>query len=342
MARLFEKIIIGNLELKNRIVMSPMCMYRAGKEGKVTDFHKVHYATRAMGRAGLIILEATAITPVGRISESDLGIWSDDQIKGLNELVDLIHQFDSKAGIQLAHAGRKSRVTGSEPVAPSPLPFGDLKKPKEMDVNDIKIAKNAFLDGAKRAKSAGFDVIEIHAAHGFLINEFLSPITNKRNDRYGGAPDKRMVFLGEIIETVKMAVDLPVFVRISATDYVENGININDSIEIARELKRLGISLIDVSSGGISPDINILQIQKSGFNVEFSERIKAEIGIFTSAVGMITDPFQAESILQGKRADLIFLGRELLRNPYFAVDAQIRLGVQDIDIDPVYKRAYPV
>ncbi len=342
MAKLFEPFKIGNLEIKNRIVMSPMCMFRATNKGKVADFHKVHYAARAIDRTGLIMLEATAVSTEGRITDSDLGIWSDEQIEGLKDIVKLIHQFGSSAGILLAHAGRKSRVSDNIPIAPSPIIFGDLRKPKEMNQEDIYHIQNDFADAAIRAKTAGFDVIEIHGAHGFLINEFLSPITNKRNDRFGGSLENRMSFLIEIIDNIKSSVDIPLFVRISATDWIEDGFDIDNSIRLSKELKKSGVALVDVSSGGITPDVNIFEIKKPGYNIEFSERIKKEANIATSAVGKITDALQAESILTENKADLIFMGRELLRNPYFSVDAQIKLGIKEIDIDHVYKRAYSI
>ncbi len=342
MAKLFESFTIGNVELKNRIVMAPMCMYRATNDGFLTDFHRIHYPTRAIGRVGLIILEATAVTPEGRITDSDLGIWIDEHVEGLREIVRLVHQYGSKVGIQLAHAGRKSSVPDIIPIAPSPIAFGDLKEPKQMDDSDISRITDAFEAGAARAVDAGFDLIEIHSAHGFLLNEFLSPITNKRSDAYGGDLGQRVGLLKEVVEAVKKAVDMPLLVRLSATDWVEGGITVDDTVRIARELKNEGISLIDVSSGGISPDVNIFKIQEAGFNGEFSEKIRREAGIATAVAGLITDAHQAEEILRDNKADLISLGRELLRNPNFPVDAQIKLGVQDIDIDPIYKRAYPV
>ncbi|MGY4112420.1 NADPH2 dehydrogenase [Aeribacillus sp. SP014] len=257
---LFSPFTIKDVTLKNRIVMSPMCMYSAtNKKGFLEDFHFTHYISRAVGQVGLIILEATAVAPEGRISELDLGIWEDDHIIKLAELVQQIKSYGAKTGIQLAHAGRKSNVSG-DIFAPSSIPFDqNSRTPKELTKEQIKETVEKFQLGAKRAKDAGFDIIEIHAAHGYLINEFLSPLSNKRNDEYGGSLENRYLFLKEVIQAVRKVWEGPLFVRVSASDYVEGGSTINDYVQIAKWLKEDGVDLIDVSSGGLVPaNIDVL------------------------------------------------------------------------------------
>ncbi|KAB7708841.1 NADPH dehydrogenase NamA [Bacillus aerolatus] len=323
--KLFQNYTIKDLTLKNRIVMSPMCMYSAEQDGKVTDWHLVHYPARAVGQVGLIIVEATAVTPEGRISENDLGIWSDDHTEGFKKLVPLVKAHGAKIGIQLAHAGRKSEVSG-EIVAPTALAFDEtMKKPKEMTKEDIDRTVKAFADGARRAKEAGFDLIELHGAHGYLINEFLSPLTNHREDEYGGSEENRLRFLTEVIEAVKNVWDGPLFVRVSANDYHENGLTADDYSEIAKHLKEMGVDLIDVSSGAVVPaKINVFP----GYQVKLAETIKHGANIPVGTVGMITSAMQAEEILQNDRADLIFIGRELLRDPYWPRQAAKELRTE--------------
>ncbi|OCA92682.1 NADPH dehydrogenase NamA [Pseudobacillus wudalianchiensis] len=323
--KLFEPYTIKDVTLKNRIVMSPMCMYSAEEDGKVNDWHLVHYPGRAVGQVGLIIVEATAVTPEGRISENDLGIWSDDHTAGFKKLVSLVKAHDAKIGIQLAHAGRKSEVRG-EILAPTALAFDEtMKTPKEMTKAEIKQTIEAFAEGARRAKEAGFDVIELHGAHGYLINEFLSPLTNHREDEYGGSTENRLRFLQQIIQAVRSIWNGPLFVRVSANDYNENGLNADDYSEIAKQLKELGVDLIDVSSGAVVPaKISVFP----GYQVKFAETIKHGANIPVGAVGMITSPSQAEEILRNERADLIFLGRELLRDPYWPRRAAIELKTE--------------
>ncbi|WP_203361998.1 NADPH dehydrogenase NamA [Bacillus sp. REN10] len=335
-AKLLESYKIKNVTLNNRIVMSPMCMYSAENDGKVTDWHLIHYPARAVGQVGLIMIEATAVTPEGRISERDLGIWSDDHIEGLSKLVSMIKMHGAKTAIQLAHAGRKSTVNG-DILAPSSLPFDEsMRVPKEMTSEEIVETIDAFAKGAKRAKQAGFDIIEIHGAHGYLINEFLSPLTNKRDDAYGGSAESRFRFLKEIIEAVQQEWDGPLFVRISATDYHEHGLNVNDYIEFAKLMKELGVDLIDVSSGAVVPaQINIFP----GYQVKLAETIKHRAHVPVGAVGMITSGLQAEEILQNDRADLIFIGRELLRDPYWPRTAAKQLHAE-INAPVQYKRGW--
>lgn len=321
MSSIFQTFTQKNVTLPNRIVMSPMCMYSAGEDGKVTDFHRVHYGTRSLGKVGLIMIEATAVESRGRISSRDLGLWNDGQKEGLKEIVNFAHSQGVKTAIQLAHAGRKAEV--DEPIiAPSAIAFDDKSKtPNEMTTEDIKTVVQAFADAARRAKEIGFDIVEIHAAHGYLINEFLSPLSNQRTDEYGGDLDGRSRFLKEVIQAVQetWGTDRPLYVRISAVDHHPDGIQIEDSIALARKLKEWGVDLIDVSSGGtlpVAPD----KIHP-GYQVPYAEAIKKEAGIATGAVGLVTTPEQAEDILGNERADLVFLGRELLRNPFWVLDA---------------------
>ncbi|MEK4178609.1 NADPH dehydrogenase NamA [Aeribacillus sp. FSL K6-1121] len=336
---LFSPFTIKDVTLKNRIVMSPMCMYSAAnKKGFLEDFHFTHYISRAVGQVGLIILEATAVSPEGRISELDLGIWEDDHIIKLAELVQQIKSYGAKTGIQLAHAGRKSNVSG-DIFAPSSIPFDqNSRTPKELTKEQIKETVEKFQLGAKRAKDAGFDIIEIHAAHGYLINEFLSPLSNKRNDEYGGSLKNRYRFLKEVIQAVRKVWEGPLFVRVSASDYVEGGSTINDYVQIAKWLKEDGVDLIDVSSGGLVPaNIDVYP----GYQVPFSEKIRQEANIKTGAVGLITSPLQAEEILKNNRADLIFVARELLRNPYWPYHAANELNAK-IESPIQYERGWRV
>ncbi|MFT4415679.1 NADPH dehydrogenase NamA [Fredinandcohnia humi] len=334
---LFSPYTIKNVTLKNRIVMSPMCMYSShNQDGKVEYWHYTHYVSRAVGQVGLIMIEATAVTPQGRITPQDLGIWSDNHIPGLKKLVDMMKAYGSKTAIQLAHAGRKATVEG-EIVAPSAISFSEsYKTPKELSISEIKGTIQAFKEGAIRAKEAGFDIIEIHGAHGYLINEFLSPLSNKREDEYGGSVENRYRFLGEVIEAIKEVWDGPLFVRVSAHDHTAGGLTPSDYVEFAARMKQQGVDLIDVSSGALVPaKINVYP----GYQVGYSEKIRNEAQIATGAVGLITKGVQAEEILQNKRADLIFIARELLRDPYWPRTAAKELGVS-IDGPKQYERGW--
>ena len=337
MAKLFEAFSIGNTRFKNRIVMAPMCMYQSdGEDGHVTDWHRVHYPTRAVGQVGLIIIEATAVQPQGRISMRDLGIWQDGHVDGLAEIVRLMKQHGAKTGIQLAHAGRKAAL--EVPIqAPSAIAFNDkYQTPVEMSVEDIRETVEAFRAAAKRTKQAGFDVIELHAAHGYLINQFLSPLSNKRSDEYGGSAENRYRILREVIDAVNEVWDGPLFVRISAHDYTKGGMTPDQYVEMAKWMKQQGVDLIDVSSGALVPaKIPVYP----GYQVPFAETIKHETPIPTGAVGLITNALHAEEILQNGRADMIFLARELLRNPYWAYSAAKELG-EEIDTPVAYERGW--
>ncbi len=336
-AKLFTPYEVKNVKLKNRIVMSPMCMYSCEKEdGIVTDWHLAHYTSRAVGQVGLIMIEATAVTPEGRISSRDLGIWNDEHVEGLQRLVNQVKANGSKTAIQLAHAGRKATVDGTI-YAPSAIAFDDESKtPAEMTKEDIERTIAAFKEGAQRSKQAGFDIIEIHGAHGYLVHQFLSPLSNKRTDEYGGSAENRYRFLKEIIDNVQEVWDGPLFVRVSATDYTEGGLTVNDHVTFAAWMKEQGVDLIDVSSGAlVHAKINVYP----GYQVPFAEQIKKEAAIDTGAVGLITSGLQAEEILQSKRADLIFVARELLRDPYWPRTAATELNT-NIEAPVQYERGW--
>ena len=306
---------VRNSELKNRIVMPPMCMYQA-ENGFVQPFHLTHYATRAIGNVGMIIVEATAVSPEGRITDNDLGIWDDQFIPGLKQLTDEIHRYGSFAVIQLAHAGRKSQSSANPHIAPSALSFSDqYETPVQMEEDEIKELKDNFVKAAKRAIEAGFDGIEIHGAHGYLIHEFLSPLSNHRLDQYGGSLDNRARLLREVITEVKKSIPNEILfqVRVSASDYDPEGINVHDVIEALRPVKE-HLDFVHVSSGG-----NVIRpIElKPAYQVSFSKQIKDTLNIPTIAVGLIYESKLIEEVLEKGEADLIALGRELLRNPYF-------------------------
>ncbi|MBU8916338.1 NADPH dehydrogenase NamA [Bacillus sp. FJAT-29953] len=336
-AKLFSPYTVKGITFKNRIVMAPMCMYSSHNEdGHLQNWHRTHYTSRAVGQVGLIIVEATAVSPEGRISPQDLGIWSDEHIAGFQELAGLVKEHGAKIGIQLAHAGRKAVLEG-EILAPSAIAFNEKSKtPKEMTKDDITATVEAFKKGAERIKKAGFDVIEIHGAHGYLINEFLSPLSNNRTDEYGGSAENRYRFLREVIDAVKSVWDGPLFVRVSANDYHEDGLTPEDYITFAQWMKEQDIDLIDVSSGAVVPArINVYP----GYQVKYSETIKNGADIQTGAVGLITSPLHAEEILQNERADLIFLARVLLRDPYWPRKAAKELGVS-IEGPKQYERGW--
>lgn len=334
---LFSPYTVKGVTLKNRIVMSPMCMYSSHNEdGHVQDWHMTHYVSRAVGQVGLIMVEATAVQPQGRISPQDLGIWNDEHIQGFQELNRQIKVHGSKTAIQLAHAGRKAMVEG-DIYAPSALAFNEkMKTPVEMSTEDIKETIAAFVEGAKRSKEAGFDIIELHGAHGYLINEFLSPLTNKRKDEYGGSTENRYQFLRDIIDGVNEVWDGPLFVRVSANDYHPEGLTAEDYVTYAKWMKEQGVDLVDVSSGAVVPAaIDVYP----GYQVGFAETIKSGADIDTGAVGLITSGLQAEEILRNNRADLIFVARELLRDPYWPRTAAKQLGVE-IESPKQYDRSW--
>lgn len=335
MSILFSKFNLKNLEFKNRIVMPPMCMYSATTTGQATDFHIHHYSARAAGGVGAIILEATAIEPRGRISENDLGIWSDEHLANLKEIVEAGKLYQTVMGIQLAHAGRKNQ-TRDEIIAPSPISFPNMKTPIEMTVADINQTILLFQESAKRALQAGFDFIEIHAAHGYLINEFLSPLTNHRQDIYGGTIENRSRILKEIIQAIRIVwpKEKVLGIRISADEYDPEGNQLEDVIEILK-LVVDDLDFIDVSSGGVvNTNINIYP----GYQLDYAKKIKEVFQIPVIAGGLITDYQLSEYALNNHQVDFIYLGRQLLRNPYFALQEAKKQGI-DIDWPKQYQRA---
>lgn len=348
---LFSPLQIKGVTLKNRIVMSPMCQYSA-TDGFVDDWHFVHLGSRAVGGAGLIITEAMAVSPEGRISAGDLGLWKDEHIAPIRRITDFIHKQGSVAGVQLAHAGYKASSAvpweggkyvsteegGWQPVSPNATLLSDQKTySKELTKADIEQIVEDFRQAAKRAIEAGFKVIEIHAAHGYLLNEFLSPVANKRTDEFGGSFENRSRALLLVIDAVKEVISAKIllFVRISATDWRADGWKIEDSIRLSAILKEKGIDLIDCSTGGfVAPkEIPIAP----NYQVPFAEEIKAKVGIKTGAVGLITSAEQANKIISSGKADLVFLARELLRNPYFPQNAAHELGY-NIELPKQYLR----
>jgi 2,4-dienoyl-CoA reductase-like NADH-dependent reductase (Old Yellow Enzyme family) len=352
MTLLFQPLTIRDIQLKNRIAVSPMCEY-SSTDGFANDWHLVHLGSRAVGGAALIIVEATAVTPEGRISPGDLGIWKDEHISFLQRITTFIESQGSVPAIQLAHAGRKAShhvpwkgnksLTAEEgawqTLAPSTVPHtAGEPLPEAMTTEDIEQLKNDFSSATKRALEAGFKVIELHAAHGYLFNEFLSPLSNFRTDEYGGSFENRIRLLLEIAtETRKiMGEALPLFVRISATDWVAGGWMGEDSVQLSNRLKEVGVDLIDCSSGGNSPDQKIPVAPM--YQVSFAEKIKKETSLLTAAVGLITTAAEAENILSNGQADLIILARQFLRDPYFPLHAAKELGV-DIPWPKQYDRA---
>lgn len=326
---LYTPVKFRNVELKNRWVMSPMCMY-SSENGLPNDFHFVHYGSRAQGGTGLIVVEATGVEPKGRITNHCMGIWNDEQAEKLQKIVEFIHHnSETKVGIQLAHAGRKGSTwnnvqipleKGWETVAPSPIPYHPSERiPHVLTVQEIEEIVQNFKKAAKRAVKAGFDVIEIHAAHGYLVHQFLSPLSNIRTDEYGGSFENRIRFLIEIVDAVneELNENVALFVRISGTEYAENGWEINDSVELAGILKNHAVDLVDVSSGGNIHGVKIPLFD--GYQVPLSSQVRNEAEIKTAAVGLIKKIAHAEEILQKRDADLIFIAREILRNPYIAV-----------------------
>jgi 2,4-dienoyl-CoA reductase-like NADH-dependent reductase (Old Yellow Enzyme family) len=341
MSKLFSPLKIRDIELKNRIAVSPMCQY-SSEDGVQTDWHLVHLGSRAVGGAALVIAEATAVSPEGRISPDDAGIWEEKHVTANTRITSFIKSQNAVPGIQLAHAGRKASTYspwkgsgkvnenegGWQTIAPSAIPFADnYPMPKEMSKDDIKMVIEQFRKAAERSVKAGFKVIEIHMAHGYLIHEFLSPKSNQRKDEYGGKLENRCRMSIEVARAIRGVIPegMPLFVRISATDWVDDGWNIEQSVQLCKWLKETGVDLIDCSSGG---NINKVSIPAGpGYQIPFSEKIKKEAGILTSGVGLITSPEQAEQIIKNGQADMVELARQMLRDPYWPLHAAKQLNV---------------
>lgn len=353
---LFDQLTIKSITLRNRIGVSPMCQY-SSDDGTATDWHLVHLGSRAIGGAGLVIAEATAVSPEGRITHGDAGLWAEKHIEPLARINRFIKQHGAIAGIQLAHAGRKASAArpweggahlpdnagGWQTVGPSAVAFGaDLPRvPHELSIAEIEKIQNDFVAATKRALTAGYEWLEIHAAHGYLCHEFLSPLSNRRTDRYGGSFENRIRFLLETTRAIRAVwpENLPLTARLSCTDWVPEGWDIEQSVELARRLKAEGIDLIDCSTGGIVPDVKIPV--SPCYQVPFAERIRRDAGIATAAVGFITQPEEADSIIREEKADVVLLAREFLRDAYWPAHAARILGARDKIPAPVqYARAW--
>lgn len=354
MPHLFEPLQLRGLTLRNRIVVSPMCQY-SSNEGFVNDWHFVHLASRAVGGAGLVFTEATAITPDGRISPDDLGIWDDVHAAPFERIARFVKGEGAVFGIQLAHAGRKGSTKrpwdgvgvvgveegGWQPIGPTSTPFSPAYPvPREMTKADIADVVAAFRRAAFRARRVGFDVVEVHAAHGYLIHEFLSPLSNSRTDEYGGSFENRIRLCLEVVTAVREVwpEDLPCFVRISATDWTDAGWDVEQSVELARRLVGMGVDLIDCSTGGNVPNATIPLAP--GYQVPFAERIRRDAAIATGAVGLITQSGEADAIIRGGQADVVVLAREMLRDPYWPLRAARELG-HEVSWPSQYLRAAP-
>src|SRR5580765_5770667 len=354
MSHLFDPLPIRSLTLANRIVVSPMCQY-SSVDGFSNDWHVVNLGSRAVGGAALVMTEASAVTPEGRISPQDLGIYDDGHVPGLARIVRFIHSQKALAGIQLAHAGRKGSTRrpweapgtvtpengGWQPIGPTGEPFADnYPVPRPLPVEDIPAILDAYRAAARRALAAGFDVVEIHAAHGYLVHEFYSPLVNTRTDAYGGTFDNRVRLCLEVVEAVRAVWPerLPLFVRISATDWKAGGWDLEQAVELARRLRAHGVDLVDCSSAGAVHDQQI--VVGPGYQVPFAERIRRDAGVPTGAVGLITNAEQADAIISHGQADVVLLARELLRDPYWPLRAAEHLG-QRVPWPPQYLRAAP-
>ncbi len=351
---LFEPLQIRDVKLRNRIAVSPMCQYSA-EDGSATDWHLVHLGSRAVGGAALVIAEASAVLPEGRISPGDLGIWKDTHVEPLARIVKFMKSQGAAAGIQLAHAGRKASTDlpwktghplsveqgGWSPIhAPSAVAFdAGYQVPQALDADGIRRVVDGFTAAAKRSLDAGFDVLELHGAHGYLLNEFLSPLSNQRTDEYGGSFENRTRLARELVEAVRKVWPerLPLFLRISASDWAEGGWTVEDSIALAKMVKPLGVDLMDCSSGGLVPYAKIPV--GAGYQVPFAQAVRKEGGVLTGAVGMITDPMQADQVIRNGEADIVLLAREMLRDPYWALHAAPAVH-KEIDYwPPQYLRA---
>ncbi|MDP9456976.1 MAG: NADH:flavin oxidoreductase/NADH oxidase [Actinomycetota bacterium] len=354
MSDLFSPLQIRDVEFKNRVFVSPMCQYSA-EDGMPNDWHFVHLGARAVGGAGLVILEATGVSPEGRITPHDLGIWSDAHAEAYSRITRFIKDQGAVPGVQLAHAGRKASTDapwrggkavgendgGWTPIAPSAIAFNEgFPLPREMDESDIQEVVEDFRAATRRSLAAGFEVVEVHMAHGYLLHQFLSPLSNLREDEYGGSLENRARLPLAVARAVReeWPENLPVFVRISATDWVDGGWSLEDSVWLSARLEELGIDLVDCSSGGLVPNASI-NVEPS-YQVPFAEEVRREAGIATAAVGLITEPKQAEGIISNGRADAVLLARELLRDPHWPLRAAYELGA-DADWPVQYERAKP-
>lgn len=353
MSQLFSPLKLRNVEFKNRVFVSPMCQY-SSEDGLPTDWHLVHLGSRAIGGAGMVMVEASAVSPEGRISPWDSGIWSEDHARAFERITGFVSEQGAVPGIQLSHAGRKASTkrpwegggpySGEEswtPLAPSAVPFDeDWHEPRELTEKDLEALAADFRRAAQLSLQAGFEVVEVHMAHGYLLHEFLSPLSNRRDDQYGGSRENRMRLPLRIAEAVRdeWPDELPVFVRVSATDWVWGGWELEDAVELARHLRELGVDLVDCSSGGNAPNADIPV--KKDYQTPFAAEIRRQTGIATGAVGLITEAQHSEKIVSEGSADAVLLARELLRDPYWPLHAAHALG-EDPEWPPQYQRAKP-
>lgn len=354
MSYLFTELKLREVKFKNRISVAPMCQY-SGSEGLPNDWHLVHLGSRAVGGAALVMVEASAVSPEGRISPADTGMWSERHAESFERITRFIEEQDSVPAIQLSHAGRKAssdlpwrgrggvedRHGGWTPIAPSAVRFAEnYRMPEEMSLTEIDSVIEHFVQATRWSLRAGFSVVELHMAHGYLLHEFLSPASNAREDHYGGTLENRMRLPLQVAAAVReeWPKELPLFVRVSATDWLEGGWSIEDSVKFSRQLQTTGVDLIDCSSGGIQPNTNIPV--GPGYQAGFAHQIRQEVGIATGAVGLITEPVQAEQLLAEGQADTVLLARELLRNPYWPLYAADALG-EEVRWPVQYERAWP-
>jgi 2,4-dienoyl-CoA reductase-like NADH-dependent reductase (Old Yellow Enzyme family) len=339
MSGLFTPFQLKNMTLKNRIMMSPMCQYSVHtKDGLANDWHYVHYVSRAIGGTGLIMIEMTDVHPDGRITDRDLGIWSDEHIGPLARIVEACHQYGAKVGIQIGHAGRKAESETLNPVAPSAIPFSErYRTPKELTKSEIEELIDAFAKAAERAVRAGVDTIELHGAHGYLIHQFFSPLSNKREDEYG-EPNR---FAKDVIRAVRSVIpsDFPLIMRLSAIEHAEGGYTLEDTIARCREFYQLGVDAFDISSGGESTAPPKINTSSPAYQVPFAAAVKQAVGCPVIAVGRLDDPFVAEMVIQNGYADLVAIGRGMLRNPYWANEAALALKQPHL-LPKQYERAF--
>jgi 2,4-dienoyl-CoA reductase-like NADH-dependent reductase (Old Yellow Enzyme family) len=354
MSALFTPLTVRGVTMRNRIWLAPMCQYSVSeRDGIPTNWHLVHLGARAAGGFGLVMAEATAVAPEGRISPEDTGLWNDRQTEAWARIVSFVHDQGAAAGVQLAHAGRKAgsskgapwfdptatgRMSAWDTIGPSALSWNGFPPPRAMDTSDIEAAVTAFADAARRADEAGFDLVEVHGAHGYLIHEFLSPLSNQRDDAYGGSPANRARFLLEVVTAVRDALpdDKALVVRLSATDWIDGGWGLQDCLELAAQLPGYGVDLIDASSGGLD-ERQVIPVGP-GYQIGFAEEIRTKVGISTGAVGLIPDPAEAEAVITSGRADVVSIGRAALREPAWPLRAAHELGLSRSDAP--YPRAY--
>ena len=342
MSLLLQSGKIGNLDLKNRVVMPPMCMYKSDNSGELKDFHYFHYISRAASDVGLVIVEATAVEPKGRISNFDLGLWDDSLIENHKKMNQKLHLFGAKSAIQIAHAGRKSEVNDDICIAPSSIAFSQLapyKTPIELTLEEIKNVKELFVNAAIRAQKADYDSVELHAAHGYLLCEFLSPLTNHRTDIYGGSLENRCKLVIEIAQEIKNRVKLPLIVRISADEWMQNGWNVNDSIYLSKELEKVGVDSMHISSGGNMEKTDKAPKIEPFYQANWAKEIKKSVNIPVIAVGLITTGKDGEYLLENEFCDFVAYGRELLKNPNLVFYAANELNEKD-KINSSYIRAF--